>query len=178
MQNTEQLETILAQDGILFLVYGGFFSQSLIVGMIDALEKETKEHDLSMKTATNIFTIFIELAQNIMNYSKKILKESIDPKGLILVGKDSEDNYYVLSKNIVNDKDKQKIEEKLKTIKNLSKEEIKKLYRQARRSGKDTHSKGGGIGFYEIAKICKSLEYKFEPIENDRYFFQLKALIE
>ncbi len=177
MQDTKQLETVLAQDGILFLMYGGFLTQSLIVGMTEALEKESETNDLSAKVANNIFTIFIELAQNMMNYSKKVEKNGIDPKGLILVGRNENGKYYVLSQNIINEEDKKKIKEKLDNVKDLSKDEIKKLYRQARRSGKYTHQKGGGIGFYEIIKRSEEIDYSFEPITNGRYYFQLKAIV-
>ena len=66
--------------------------------------------------------------------------------------KNKEGQYYVFGQNIVDDTDREKIEPKIKTILSSSKDEIKKMYRDARKSGKDTHTKGGGIGFYEIAK--------------------------
>jgi len=177
MQDIKSLQRILEEDGIVFLTYGGFLTQSLIVGMTEALEKETESSELSMKLASNIFIIFIELSQNMMNYSKKIEKDGIDPKGLILVGKNKDGYYYILSQNVVDSKDKEKIEEKLTKIQNSTKDEIKKLYREARRTGKHTHSKGGGIGFYEIAKKCEKIEYEFLPIENGRYYFKFKSFI-
>ena len=177
MQDVKKLESILQEDGIIFLTYGGFLTQSLIVGMTDALEREAENSDLSMKISGNIFTIFIELSQNMMNYSKKVSSEGFDPKGLILVGKNESGYYYILSQNILDSKDKEKIEPKLQEIQTLSKDEIKKLYRQARKSGKDTHHKGGGIGFYEIAKRCEKIMYEFIHIENGKYYFKFKAIV-
>jgi hypothetical protein len=152
-------------------------TQSLIVAMTEALEKETEEADLSMRTANKIFMIFIELAQNMMNYSKKVDKDGFEPKGLILVGKNNNDEYYVFSQNIIDEEDKLKIEPKLKQILSSSKDEIKKLYKEARKSGKDTHAKGGGIGFYEIAKKCEKIEYSFIEIKNGKYYFRFKAIV-
>jgi len=178
MTDISKLEAILEEDGIVFLTYGGFLTQSLIVAMTDALEKEAENYDLSMKISHNIFTIFIELAQNMMNYSKRIASNGLDPKGLILVGKNKKGLYYVLSQNVLNEEDKNKIEPKLKTIQSLNKDEIKKLYRETRKSGKDTHDKGGGIGFLEIAKRCEQIVYQFIPIENsNRYYFKFKAIV-
>ncbi|AZV47509.1 hypothetical protein C3L23_05175 [Nautilia sp. PV-1] len=145
--------------------------------MTEALEKETENAELSMGLASKIFTIFIELAQNMMNYSKRMNKEGFDPKGLILVGKTKDGYYYVYAQNIVNKDDKDKIEKKLKKIIPLNKEEIKKLYREARKSGKDAHSKGGGIGFYEIAKKSEKIEYGFVDAGDEMYYFQFKAVI-
>jgi hypothetical protein len=145
--------------------------------MTEALEMESESSSLSMKLAGNIFTIFIELAQNMMNYSKKVTADGFDPKGMIVVGKNKEGYYYVLSQNIIDENDKNKIEPKLKEIACASKDEIKKLYRAARKSGKDTHSRGGGIGFYEIAKRCEEVKYEFEHIVDDKYYFKFQAIV-
>jgi hypothetical protein len=177
MKNIAQLESILLEDGIVFLTYGGFLTQSLIVGMTEALEKESESSDLSMKISSNLFTIFIELSQNMMNYSKKVETEGFDPKGLILLGKNSDGYYYILSQNIIDEEDREKLEKKLKIVESSSKDELKKLYRESRRSGRDKHSKGGGIGFYEIAKRCEKIEYEFIKVEDSRYYFKLKAIV-
>jgi len=175
----KKLESVLEESGIVFLTYGGFITQSLIVGMTEALERESKEAELSMKQANSIFTIFIELAQNMMNYSRTLKEGSdgFDPKGMIVVGKNDQDHYYVLSRNIVNLSDREKMEPKLKAILDTDAEGVKKLYKEARRSGRNTHAKGGGIGFYEIAKRCQSIEYEFYPLSDNKFYFIFKALL-
>ena len=170
---------MVEDDGIIFLSYGGYLSQVLISGMTEALEKEAQDNDLSIGSSSNIFTIFIELSQNMMNYSKSINEDdkAIKPQGLILVAKDKDLNYYIHSQNIVSRTDKEKIEPKLQEIQALDKEGLKKRYRELRKSGQNTHGKGGGIGFYEIAKKCDSIEYAFTPISEDRYYFHIKTNI-
>jgi hypothetical protein len=177
--DTKRLESILEEDGIVFLTYGGFLTQSLIVGMTEALEMESKNSELNMTTSNNIFTIFIELSQNMMNYSKAVQDsdKEIDPKGMIIVGKNSDNNYYILSQNILNLSDKEKMEPKLKEILASDLETIKKLYKEARRSGRDKHHRGGGIGFYEIAKRAKKIEYNFTPIKDDKFYFKFKVIL-
>lgn len=178
MMDTNKLESILDQDGILFLTYAAFLTQSLIVGMTEAIEKENESNELGMKQSTNIFTIFIELAQNMMNYTKKITKDGkeFDPKGMIVVG-NTDGHHYVLSRNVISLEDRQRIEPKLQTIQATDMAGVKKLYKEARRSGKDTHSKGGGIGFYEIAKRCSSVEYEFNAVSDNRFYFIFKAVL-
>jgi hypothetical protein len=177
--NTQKLETVLEEDGIVFLTYGGFLTQSLIAGMVEALEVESSSSELSIKQSANIFTIFIELAQNMMNYSKTAEEGSNikDPKGMIIVGKNKDNVYYVLSKNLISREDKEKVEPKLQKILCTDRDGIKKLYKEARRSGKDTHSKGGGIGFYEIAKRCSKMEFEFQQVSENRFFFFFKAVL-
>jgi len=173
------VQKMVDNDGIIFLSYGGYLSQALISAMTEALEKEAEENGVSMSVSNNIFTIFIELSQNMMNYSKSLNPNSEIGKtqGLILVSKDKNYNYHIHSQNIVSQDDKEKIEPKLLEIQSLDKDGIKKRYRELRKSGRDTHSRGGGIGFYEIAKKCDAIAYDFTNIQEDRYYFHVKTTI-
>lgn len=173
------VQKMVDKDGIIFLSYGGYLSQTLITGMIEALEKEAQIYGLNMSVSNNMFTIFIELSQNMMNYSKskEIDDDGVMPQGLILVTKDIELNYYIHSQNIVSLADKNKIEPKLVEIQSLDKDGIKKRYRELRKSGQNTHGKGGGIGFYEIAKKCHAIDYEFKQINEDRFYFHIKTTI-
>jgi hypothetical protein len=171
------IQKMVDNDGIVFLSYGGFLSQPLITGMTEALEKEVEYNDIKMSVANNIFIVFIELSQNMMNYSKSSQSDEPRSRGLILVSKDKNNNYHIHSQNIVSKEDKEKIEPKLKEIKSMTKDELKKRYRELRKSGKNTHQKGGGIGFYEIAKKCDAIDYDFEPINEDKYYFHINSTI-
>lgn len=173
------IQELVEDDGIIFLTYGGFLSQALISAMTDALEKETRENDLSIGISTNIFTIFIELTQNMMNYSKTTHLDcsKINSEGLIVVTKDLEDNYYIHSQNIVAVEDKNKIKPKLEEISILNQDELKKKYRELRRSGRNSHNKGAGIGFYEIAKRSDKIKFEFSKINDHKYYFHFISKI-
>ena len=175
--NINEVQKLVDNDGIIFLSYGGYLSQTLISGMTEALEKEAEENGISMGASNNIFTIFIELSQNMMNYSKKLDSDNNRSQGLILVTKDKNYNYHIHSQNIVSSADKEKVEPKLLEIQSLDKEGIKKRYRELRKSGQQKHGKGGGIGFYEIAKKCSAIEYNFTKIQENRYYFHIKTTI-
>ncbi len=177
MISIEKLESVL-EDDIIFLTYGGSFSQSLIAGMTNVLEKEVEEDELSMRSANNIFVVFIELAQNIMNYSKKLEHSTkFDPKGLIFVGK-RERKYFICSQNIILLSDKERMEPKLEQIITSSPEEIKKLYREVRRSGRNAHEKGSGLGFLEVAKKAEKVSFEFKALSDERLYFKFCAMID
>ncbi|MBN2895830.1 MAG: SiaB family protein kinase [Campylobacterales bacterium] len=175
------LENILESDGIIFLTYGGFLTQALISGMTEALELEATKNDLSMKITGNLFTIFIELAQNMMNYAKAQSDQHTgnESKGLIVVGQEHADknSYYIISRNLINADDKSKIEARLKSIEGMDKEQLRELYRKQRKSGAGKHDHGAGIGFIEIARRCDTLEHAFEPVGDHRFFLTIKTTI-
>jgi len=173
--NIKHLDAELKEDGIIFLAYDGFLTQALIVAMTEALEKEP---DLSMTISTNILTIFIELSQNMMNYSKsqKSLAPKNDGKGMILVGHDENDQYYVASRNLVSAQDKEVMEKKLDKVTQMDKKELRVYYREMRKTGHEKHDKGAGIGFIEIARKCEKMLYSFEKVDG-MYIFFFKAVL-
>lgn len=175
--NLTAMHKVVERDGIVFLTYGGFLSQSLISGMTEALEKEAQSHDLGMGQANNIFTIFIELSQNMMKYTTQQQQISQQSSGLIVVGKSDVNCYFILSQNIVSCADVLPMQEKLESITKLDKAGLKERYRQLRRSGRDRHAKGAGIGFYEIAKRSSGIAFDFKPQCQDSTFFTFKASV-
>jgi hypothetical protein len=177
MISIDKLESILKEE-IIFLTYGGMFTQPLIAGMTSVLEKEVEDADLSMKRSNNIFVVFIELAQNIMNYSKKMKNDhSLDSKGLIFVGKNDSDDYFVCSQNIITYSDRDMMRERLETIKSSSEDEIKSLYRETRRASRVRDDNGAGLGFLEIARKVKNIEFEFNEISEDKLYFKFCATL-
>jgi hypothetical protein len=133
--DVEHIKKMMEKEGIVFLTYGGFLSQELIGGMTEALEKEAEYNNINITQSNNIFTIFIELSQNMMNYAKSKYENQNKSEGLIMVGivhNESDSYYYVLSQNIVSSDDKLKLEPKLEEITTLDQEGIKKRYIQNR----------------------------------------------
>lgn len=166
-------------NSIVFINHDGNLTQEIIANMTETLEKNIEQNNIKMGISTNIITIFIELAQNIMNYSKSIDANCTDscPGGLILVSIDEDNNYYIQSQNVVSTEDKDKMEQKLIEIDSLDRDAIKARYRELRRSGQNTHNKGGGIGFYEIAKRCDEIKYNFMKINVSKYIYHIKIKI-
>lgn len=179
--NINQLEQILETDGIVFLTYGGLLSQELLIAMTNALEQESELNQLSMATSVDLLTVFIELTQNMMNYAKSSapLNLPANSKGLILVGHEQNSaSYYALSKNIISAADKEKITQHIEEVVHLDKAALRTLYRERRKSGQNVHTKGSGLGFYEIARRCNKLEYNFDKInDSEAYYFIFKATL-
>ena len=155
--------------------YEGVITQNVIASCIDNID--AKVTNLSLMGT--ISTITIEYCQNMMNYSKNDEQGSrqIVPAGVIEVECLDNEYYEIMATNIVSIDDKEKIEPKLIEIQGLDKVGIKKRYRELRRSGENTHGKGGGIGMYEIAKVSDGIEYKFTPINSDKYYFTMKSIV-
>ena len=157
--------------------YEGVMTQNVISSCMDNIEIKIQ----NMGIMGIISTITIEYCQNMINYSKGLKEEDngkIVPAGTIEVQYINNDFYDIIATNIIDTSDKEKIEPKLIEIQSLDKAGIKKRYRELRKSGQNTHEKGGGIGMYEIAKVSNSIEYNFTKINDDKYKFIMKSIVE
>jgi len=170
----EQAKYTYSQSNTI-LTYSGVITQNFIETSMENLEARIT----NMNTMAIISTITIEVAQNIMHYSKNDIEgnQDIDPTGYIEVTKDESNTYRIISKNIISKDDKERLLPALQEIENLDKVGIKKRYKELRRSGKNAHNRGAGLGMYEIAKIATSMSYKFESINANKCYFTLVSTV-
>ncbi len=166
-------ENVQTQD---IVNYTGDLAQDVICNFMEKIEDSISDIFMVGKVST----VTVELCQNMMNYSKNEDESTneVSPYGSIRVIKNADDSFHVESTNIISLEDKNKIEKILVEIDSLDKAGIKKSYRALRKSGKNTHSKGGGIGYYEIAKISNMFDYTFSPINNAKDYFNYNIKIE
>lgn len=172
-----KIRELVDDSGIIFVAYVGSMSQTLLSGMIDELKHEKEMKDIPSIKSHDIVTILIEMTQNIMKYTEENDVEKITSNGLILVGKYDEDNFFIHSQNKVATKDAKIIANRIDEIKKLEKDEIKQKYKELRRNASNSHYQGAGIGFYEIAKRAESINYVFDEIDADTYYFYLTVNI-
>jgi hypothetical protein len=178
--SADSIKKLTEEDGVVFLIYASFLTQMLISSIADVLEKEAEARGMESTGLNGVYTVLIELAQNMMNYAKAQEDTvSVGAKrtdGLIWVGRNRETgNYYVQSRNLVSAQDKAVIDHKLSEVLALDADALKLRYRELRRSGLYAHEKGGGIGFYEIAKRSSNISYQFVSADAERFYFDFRA---
>jgi hypothetical protein len=60
----------------------------------------------------------------------------------------------------------------------LDKTALREYYKELRRSGKETHSRGAGLGFLEMAKKSSlPIQYNISKLDQNRSFFEIKVYI-
>ena len=125
--------------------------------------------------------MFVEQTQNIIHYSAE--KTPPDESkaelssGIIGVGYDT-GHYYVLCGNMVKKEAVARLSEQLTKLQSMSKDELKRYYKEERRKESRPESKGAGLGFIELArKSVKPIEFDVKQIDNEFYFFSLKTVI-
>ncbi|MDM8525187.1 SiaB family protein kinase [Desulfococcaceae bacterium HSG8] len=173
----------LSRQGV-FFCFSGPVSQDLLVEFGTILKQKIKLEMPRNAVALRVFSMVVEQAQNIIHYSaekcpkdNKAGKEEELSIGIIAVGYES-GHYFVLSGNVIEHQNVERLRKRLIKLRKMSKEELKKHYKEQRRKGPDIISKGAGLGFIDMAKkASRPIEFDFKTIDENYSFFSSKTVI-
>lgn len=177
-----QLYTELKMKRINFC-YSGPIGQASIEGVGNTLRQNLQYDEASTVASLSVFSIFIEQVQNVLNYSAEKLSRLDDLEnelrvGVVVIGREENDDYFVYCGNKVFNSDIARIKAKIDEIKDLSKDELKILYKERRKREPDEGSKGAGLGLIEMArKAGKPMDYLFTSIDETYSFFSIKVVV-
>ncbi|TAF65845.1 MAG: hypothetical protein EAZ55_07640 [Cytophagales bacterium] len=146
----------MRQDGII-MAYNGAVSQGILVDL--GVTLQSKSQDSSETIRRRLFSIFIELAQNILLHSQERYFSSVENKdigmGIILVKRD-ENSFTIISGNRAERQAADKIKQKCEYLNTLGREELKAFYKQERQKPHDQGKSGGNIGLIDMMRKSES----------------------
>ncbi len=163
--------------------YVGYFSQSIIAAMADAVKLRVEHVGAVAQTRRKLFSSFIEIAQNIVHYSADSYRKEGDTAPAIRHGAVfislTDERYYLHCANPVDAEVAGTLRAKLEHLRSLTMDEIKSEYKETLRSETPADSKGAGLGFLTMARDASApLEFEFSPPTADgTSMFYLRATI-
>lgn len=176
------LRTTLMRSGVMF-AYSGYMTEQVRLAVGETLKQKLSMEDANVKTVRSVFAVFVEQMQNIIRYSAERLPEEevageVDLSfGILTIGKEN-DQFVLLSGNLIRCEDIERVSDRLTQIQGLDHHQLKRLYKEKLREGPDEHSQGAGIGFIEIARrASRPIEFDFAKVDEKHSFFALKANI-
>lgn len=165
----------LTQEKHILLSFKGALSQEILSEMGNLIKSRLSLN----KKIKKIFSVFIELSQNIMHYSAE--KEYIDDKEIgvgILLFLESDNTYNIISGNLMDNKKVEKLKTHIDKLKSMSQSELKESYNDQIRQLRNSESKGAGLGFIDICrKSDGNINYEFFQIDDTNTFFSFIAKI-
>jgi len=174
------LKDRLDKDGIL-ICFSGPFSHSIIEELGHAVKKYMESEQASRAAMMDVFSIFIELTQNVRNYATR--KEADGNRnrdfnsGIIVIGK-SEETFIVSSGNFMLREDLQAITENIDALKTMTPEELKSAWKTRIRQETPPGATGAGLGLIDMArKTSRPLEYSISELGVQDAFFSIMATI-
>ncbi|WP_338086790.1 SiaB family protein kinase [Magnetospirillum aberrantis] len=172
---------MLDARGILFS-FSGYLSEGILYSLGDTLRQKMTLDDTDVTTIKKVFSVFIEQAQNIIRYSaEKVLgtvgKNVELSSGMVIIGTEN-GKFFIVCANTILEEDVPRLRQRLELLQKMDKDEIKAYYKEQLREAPEEKSRGATIGLIEIARrASEPIEFDFERIESDKFFFCLKVSI-
>ncbi|HET6452553.1 MAG TPA: SiaB family protein kinase [Spirochaetia bacterium] len=167
----------ITREGVM-ICFNGTFVHSIIEELGNALRRYLQEQEEQKSAALDVFSVYIEQAQNIRNYlARKKFTDATSASAIIVIARRGE-RYVVSSGNVVDGEDQAALTAQLEQVRSADAAELRKLFKEKLRSGTRDPAGGAGMGLIEVARRCaEPLQYAFHPVEGGRSFFCLTAVI-
>jgi hypothetical protein len=180
MAKLTDIQNIL-RDNHIITCFSGRFSQGVIEELGVAIKNHMKSEASPKSMIYNVFSVYIEQAQNIKNY---ISSKENSPAGklianssVVCIGTTAE-AYFIWSGNLVEHSDVGLLHNRLELIAGRNKDELKQIYKEELKKEMIPGARGAGIGLIDIArKASLPLEYSFQPIDDQLSFYEIKVVI-
>jgi len=166
----------------ILLDFQGAISQEMLVGMAELIKKKLTQDFGPSKIVKKIFSVFIEMAQNIAHYSAERVQLLNNPSdvgaGIIVITEEAQ-KYTITSGNLVNNDTIEEIIARCEKINNMNREELKRFYKAEINTSREKGKKGGGIGLIDIArKTGSTIRHRVTLIDDTQSFLVLSVKIE
>lgn len=154
--------------------YAGDIEDGSFESLLSIAEQKLAASELRSKTRKKVFSILVEIFQNVQNHHKSLnSKEKSDYEVRLSLSR-KDDEYQIISGNYIKTSMVRQLKSRIDDINSLSREEITQRYRDRLDTGKMSKSGGAGLGMlYIVRKSGKKISYKFENINDTLSFFQL-----
>lgn len=165
----------LVEEHHILLAYQGMMTTDVLT-MMGRNVKEQADSDI---TRRRIFSVMVELVQNINLYSaEKDYSESdkkMVGKGIVVIATNEDESAFTVSSgNLVPNGEVEPLKQKLDYINQLDKEQLRGYFRQQLRTPEDQDATGL-VGV--VRKSKNPLQYDFINVDKEHSFFILTVLI-
>ncbi len=161
------------------LDFQGAISQDMLVGMAEMIKNKFAQELGRSAVVKKIFSIFVEMAQNIALYSSERVKldnQEADVGAGIIVVTEENKVFNITSGNLVDSEKIPNLTKHCDNINGMNHEELKLFYKKQIKSSREKGKKGGNIGLIDIArKSGNPISYGVTPVNKKRSFLVLSV---
>lgn len=170
-------ETFMQQQ--IMLCFNGPFTAGLIDEIGKALRNHLQSLAESSAAVSDVFSVYIEMTQNIRNYTLAHNLTDDAAISTIIVSRTSDGHYIVSAGNVVQPDDGRQLQEKIAELAVLDKAELKTRFKtQLRQPRTELEGRGAGLGLIDMArKASQPLVAELRPLDEQRAFFSLRVVL-
>jgi hypothetical protein len=178
-QSLASLRDFFSSERIL-ICFNGPISRTLISEIGIALKEHIQSTaDDGMSAAMDVFSVYIEMSQNIRHYSAAHSYQEPDSTATVVIAESSDGHYVVSAGNVVELADGERLLDRVLELAALDKPSLKQLYKQQLRQPRaEGAATGAGLGLIDVArKACQPLYGSLDRLDAGKAFFTLRAII-
>jgi len=172
-----QLERMMSENNI-FFIWSAHISTDVEREVLTLTETKLNEEDVEMNIRRRVFSVLVEILENVARYSPG--KEPEEQYGMpVAMVSIENDDYSITTGNLIRNGDVEELKEKLDIINKNDKVGLKELFRTSISGQTIQSASTGNMGLIDMArKSGSNLEYMFERI-NDLYsYYTLTVKVE
>jgi hypothetical protein len=160
------------------LCFNGPFSQGLIEELGEALKKHVQNETEPSSSAFDVFTAYIEVAQNIREYAISKGYDEKQASATVVISQDIDGRYVISAGNFVEPADGPILVERINALARMDKTELKQLYKKRLKEPREGNS-GAGLGLIDLARKANVpfSGFSFPVDSGTRCFFTLRVVI-
>lgn len=152
-------------------IYRGLLTQKLTVDILGLAETSLDKYSDPTSVKKKVYFIMMEGLQNITRHQDMEQDELSEKSGVFFFQK-KKDKYYITTGNIIEREKEEGLASQIEMINSLSKEQLKKYYKETLLTGRISDKGGAGLGLIEMArKSGRKLKYNFHQIDEVFSFF-------
>ncbi len=173
---THKLHDLMREKKINLLFRSEFSRQSSveIVTLVDNLEHEST--GLS-KARKKIFSILVELLQNISKHGASLDEVSDERTGLLIMGRDG-NTHRIITGNPIRKEEVRALALHIDFLNKLNEKQLENLYSKVLLEADLNDAVKNGLGLIDIRlKSGQYLDYYFDPLDEHHMFFTIQSTI-
>jgi hypothetical protein len=160
----------------IMLCFNGPVTAPLIEEIGTALRKHMEGLEESPSAVSDVFSVYIEMAQNIRRYAQAQSFEN--EASTILISRDDGGRYVISASNVVRHEDGQALVERIQQLDHLDKEALKAAFKTQLRQPRSALTGSAGLGLIDMArKATAPLQHFLQTLDNGRALFSLRVIL-
>ncbi|MBI4742394.1 MAG: hypothetical protein HY777_12785 [Betaproteobacteria bacterium] len=173
-----KLRDVFIEQNIM-LCFNGVFTATLIDEIGKALRNHMQDNKESPTAITDVFSVYIEMTQNIRHYTLSRNLQNERAIATIVVSR-SEEHYAVSAGNVIRAVDAETLAQRIEALNGLDKTGLKAVFKQQLRQPRENprQSNGAGLGLIDMArKAAEPMLACIQPLDTEYSFFSLRVII-
>jgi len=160
----------------IMLCFNGPVTAPLIEEIGTALRNHMQGLAESPSAVSDVFSVYIEMAQNIRRYAQAQGFEN--EASTILISRDAAGHYVISASNIVLRDDGCALGERIGQLFHLDKEGLKAAFKTQLRQPRSALTGSAGLGLIDMArKASAPLQHTLQMLDNGRALFSLRVIL-